>query len=375
MRIGPTTNNPTEYGFEFGYARTFLIDASTGFAVSGGGGNFYISDSALTSTNVTSAGTLLEGTSAGPMNIKQDTQSITIKYTETGTSAKQNKVTLDTTGVALNASGIKLQNDWTPDVALSTLSGNIVDQLQWTSRAVDMLTGGGVLTIDTSYNIKWSQRFIAISLGNGTSTFTNGYQSITMPAVGTVITGYGGASNVTVTSAGIPLASWATLYYEPTFGGSGSTSDDNAFRVVSYTSAFTVPPHWIPVAVRNTDLTMVYFGNGIGYTPWFDLPLSGSWAAFDAAGTGHRNPQYRRTSFNEIQCRGLMKHATTTTTGTFATLPTGFRPTETEMFLTNANAGATRIDVLATGVMTINSYIASGSGGFISLAPIRFLAD
>jgi hypothetical protein len=376
MTIGKIPNNTTYYGFQFAQTKAFMVDADNTAYMSGYDGIFYISNVAYASSDVSSAGTLLQGTSAGPMKITQDNQTMTLLFTETATSAVQNKVVLDTNGVTLNAEALTLQNDWTPNSALANLKGNVADQMTWVSRSVDMLSGGGVISVDASYNIKWTQRFMAVALGNHTNTFTNGYLAITMPAVGATIPGYGGApASTTVTSSGIALASWCVLYYEPTFGGSGATSDDSAFRMVSYTSTFTVPAHWIPIALRNTDLGMVYFGNGIGYTPWTDIPLSGSWAAFDTIGSGHRNPQYRKTSFNEVQCRGLIKHATTTTTGTFATLPTGFRPTETEMFLANANAGVARIDVLNTGVMSLNSYIASGNAGFVSLAQVKFFAD
>lgn len=261
---------------------------------------------------------------------------------------------------------------------LKGLAGNITDQMMWTSRAVDMLTGGGILNVDTSFNISWSQRFMAIALGRGSTTFVGGFLAITMPAVGTVIPAYAGGTSATVTANGIPLQAWNTLWYEPTFGGSGATSDDSAFRIVGYTTTdFTVPPHWIPIAVRNNDLGMVYFGNGVGYTPWTNIPLSG-WTAFDAAGTGYRQPQYRKNSFNEVQLRGMIKHATASQTGAIgAALPAGFRPSEVEAFLCVAGAagGVVRVNVQADGIVFVALYGASGNANYISLSGIKYQAD
>jgi hypothetical protein len=273
-----------------------------------------------------------------------------------------------------------------PSLSLSStngmkdLSGNIVDQTMWQSRAVDMLSGGGVITVDTSFNIKWSQRFIAISLGKATSMFTGGYLGIYMPNVGTVIPAYGGGTSATVTASGITLANWNSLWFEPTFGSVGSTADDSAFRIVGYTSDFTVPPHWIPVAVRNGDLNMVYFGNGVGYTPWYDLPLVNSWVAYDAANTGFRHPQYRRNSFNEVSVRGLVKLGTAST---IATLPTGFRPTEQEVFAAVSNGGVARVDINSAGALTVQylnpTTVAGGtsaaSNAWVSLSTVKFVAD
>ena len=128
-------------------------------------------------------------------------------------------------------------------------------------RANRIITGGGTITVDASYNILWSTRFIVISNGYGSNFSTNGYFDITCPTSGT-ITGVGGASNVTATAAGIPLAAWQALYYILPIG-SNSTSLAANFRVASYSSALDIPHNWVLICVRNDDITTVNFNNGI----------------------------------------------------------------------------------------------------------------
>ena len=88
--------------------------------------------------------------------------------------------------------------------------------------------------------LSWSARFIVIENGNGAHYSTSGYFDIAQPAAGTVITGVGGAANVTVAANGVPLPSWTALYYIiPT--GSSNTSQPGNFRVATYTAAFVKP--------------------------------------------------------------------------------------------------------------------------------------
>jgi hypothetical protein len=102
---------------------------------------------------------------------------------------------------------------------------------------------------------------------------------------------------------------------------------------------------------------------------WTSLTLSGGWVAF--AG-GFILPAYRKIG-DEVQLRGLIKHATSTTVGTFATLPEGFRPTAgTDPYICHASAGACDIRVNTGGVLSIANYVAGGSGLSVGLAQVRF---
>lgn len=109
-------------------------------------------------------------------------------------------------------------------------------------------------------------------------------------------------------------------------------------------------------------------GDSITYS-WTPLPYSGGWVDF---GGSFQVGQYRKVG-DDVEIRGMMKHATTTTTGTFATLPVGFRPPATVQFW-GCGSGGGNVDIRITsgGVMTVTAYGAGASGASISLAPIRF---
>jgi hypothetical protein len=140
-----------------------------------------------------------------------------------------------------------------------------VDSLTRSSshRANRNITGGGTITVDASYNVLWSLRFIVISNGRGTNFSTAGYFDITCPTSGT-ITGVGGATNKTATAAGIPLASWEALYYILPIGSNNGSVAAN-FRVASYTSDLNIPHDWVLICIRNSEsgYETVYFNNGI----------------------------------------------------------------------------------------------------------------
>jgi len=118
------------------------------------------------------------------------------------------------------------------------------------------LEGGGTQTlspgVSSASRFKWSDRFITISAGSGAAAAWSGYFDIMMPAVGTVITGVGGAGNDTVTADGILLGGWQALYYILPMGA-GYTSNAANFRIVSYTSTLVIPENWMLLAHRISD--------------------------------------------------------------------------------------------------------------------------
>jgi hypothetical protein len=83
-----------------------------------------------------------------------------------------------------------------------------------------------------------------------------------MPANGSVITGVGGASNITVSGGTVVIPPWQALYYVLPIGGSNASADAN-FRIASYTSAFQVPENWVLVALRNGDDNSLKLGTGV----------------------------------------------------------------------------------------------------------------
>jgi hypothetical protein len=131
-------------------------------------------------------------------------------------------------------------------------------------------TGGGVVAVSPAIEASWSGRFVAMAVGRGNAYDSSaGYFDIYQPAASTVITGVGGASNVTVTANGVPLPAWNVLYYILPIGGN-STSLPANFRVVHYTGTpMTIPDNWVQVAARNGDVASVQirFINGISLYP------------------------------------------------------------------------------------------------------------
>lgn len=181
-------------------------------------------------------------------------------------------------------------------------------------RARDNITGpGGTISVDASYNISWTGRFIVISNGGTASTFSaSGYFDINQPAVGTVITGLNGASNATVVSAGIPLAQWHALYYILPIG-SGATSVDANFRIVSYTANnLNIPAEWIQICLRNGDNGYVYFPNGVVLTAGNSSAYSGQSSA-NVANTAVKRDASGNFSAGTITAT-LSGNATTATT-------------------------------------------------------------
>ena len=141
------------------------------------------------------------------------------------------------------------------------INGNNVVTVMQSLRANRNVTGGGTITVDGSGNVLWTGRFIVISNGSGTHFSTNGYFDIDCPTTGT-ITGVGGASNKTATTAGIPVGAWEALYYILPIGSTNGTVAAN-FRVASYVAGLEVPSNWILLCVVNGDNSCYYFNNGI----------------------------------------------------------------------------------------------------------------
>jgi hypothetical protein len=287
------------------------------------------------------------------------------------TTSQFPKLTMNASGTTLSSTALSIDSP-VPSTALANLKGNVADQLMWGSRALDMMTGGGILTVDTSFNIKWSQRFIVISVGRGNNFFTNGNLSINMPAVGVTIPGYGGApASTTVTASGIAMPAWSALYYEPTFGTDGTASDDYAYRMVGYTTNFTVPAHWIPIAVRNNDLGLVHFCNGAAFTPWYTPTLTGGWSNY---GSGYDTFAYRKDGAGLVYTRGLIKSGASGFANPVFTLPVGFRPNANLLVPTSASGGIADVRIFTGGEFTVYGYFAGGTNGSVSTTLPPFYA-
>jgi len=122
------------------------------------------------------------------------------------------------------------------------------------------INGGGVITWDSNGYFNSTSRFIVIANGRGAFFSTNGYFSISIPTSGTIL-GVGGASNVTATSAGIPISNWQALYYILPIGSNNASIASN-FRIVSYTSDVVIPDNWVLLAVNNLDTNTLSITGG-----------------------------------------------------------------------------------------------------------------
>jgi hypothetical protein len=122
-------------------------------------------------------------------------------------------------------------------------------------------TGGGSIS-SANNSIKWSQRFIWMSNVKNRDC-PSGYFDITMPPLNTVIPSANGGASVTVTADGIPMTGWMTLWYILPLRATNAVVHAN-YRVAMYNSPnnFTPEPHWVRVAVYNSERGLIYWCDG-----------------------------------------------------------------------------------------------------------------
>lgn len=97
------------------------------------------------------------------------------------------------------------------------------------------------------------------------------------------------------------------------------------------------------------------------------MPLAGTWVNFSAA---YPTAEYRLLNNGLVVCKGLIKSGGT---GTLATLPVGYRPSETHVFMTvSFGNNPTRVDISAAGVLTA---IAPYSSALLDLTPFTWYAE
>lgn len=107
---------------------------------------------------------------------------------------------------------------------------------------------------------------------------------------------------------------------------------------------------------------------------WNPLTLSNGWVSFDG-GTSYEIPAWRYGTDGNVHLQGLMKHATTSTTGVFATMGAGMKPKKNLLFVSLANGGAVtgscRLDVSGLdGALSLSTYSTGASGGYVSLSGV-----
>ena len=120
----------------------------------------------------------------------------------------------------------------------------------------------------------------------------------------------------------------------------------------------------------------------IGTAPtWAAFPFASSsgWESFGAAAgdTTYNNAQYAKLADGQVVLRGLVKKLPVNTTAeTIGTLPSGFRPPLSTVYIQSSGSGGfARVDVLNTGVVRVVSYTSGGNSGYISLDGISFYTN
>lgn len=243
--------------------------------------------------------------------------------------------------------------------------------------AQTMMFGGGQKFTDSSRNISWSGRFIAISPGRGAPNTSTGYWDIIMPPDGTVINGYN-TSDVTVTGGRIPMPVWGNLWYKLP-ANSNHTSVATNYYLTSYTGTdFTPPADWILVASINSGGTeavgAVKWGDGTFTDYWRTPTLQNGWVAYDTAAYG--TLRYMRVGEN-VHLTGLIKSGTTTGGTLIATLPNGWWPASIgtqntdHVFGIRVAGGTARVDVISDGRILVREGAVTG---WMSFAGICFPA-
>jgi hypothetical protein len=143
------------------------------------------------------------------------------------------------------------------DTGPSVLSGAVNDYM----KAQFTMSGGGTVTWGgRGGRLKWTTRFIAISMESG-KTFSSGYVDINQPTTAIAAANvYDGRDRV-ADATGVLLNDWEALYAVHRVGG--AYTEVSGFQVRRYTAAFSAPTNWILVAVVNGDDNTVKLGTGV----------------------------------------------------------------------------------------------------------------
>lgn len=147
-----------------------------------------------------------------------------------------------------------------PRTALDTGTGVMSGAPNDYMKAQFTMSGGGTVSWGgPGQRLKWTNRFIAISMERSIS-FPNGHVNIYQPTAnipaGQV---YDGAAR-SATADGVVLNHWEALYAVHTVGGIESAV---SFQIVRYTHNFNAPSNWLLVAVVNGDDSSIKLGTGV----------------------------------------------------------------------------------------------------------------
>lgn len=131
---------------------------------------------------------------------------------------------------------------------------------------------------------------------------------------------------------------------------------------------------YIPVTTATYTIVHSEFGLANIENKWTTMAMSNSWVPYGYTTTGRWvGASFWKDPDGFVHLRGLVKTGSSAT-ATIATLPSGYRPAKTSLFLTQSalGTGACRIDITNAGVISAQ---AGGSTTYTSLGGICFYAD
>jgi len=247
----------------------------------------------------------------------------------------------------------------------------IADSLQktWISK--------GSMSWDGSY-LKWTQSLYFGGIGQHRLGLGAGSTMMQSPPSGFGIPVVPNGGSVTVTGSGIPLAVGEALYCAIQPGQTWENLYEYLF-IVSATSTlnFDLPEWAVLIASRSDSSSLgpdLRLGNGQVLDRWRTPSFATNWSDY---GSPFEVGGYRMEAGNIVRLRGLIRHTTSSATGTMFTLPSGFRPANTHLFTVTSAAtinGSSRVDVDSSGNVTVITHNANGGSSYVSLAEISFEA-
>ena len=137
-----------------------------------------------------------------------------------------------------------------------------------------IINGGGIVSFDSSANLKWSQRVILIPIERN-EVGIDGYFNLDFPPVNTLIDYYNPSDVLTtreVSSSGLLIGHWEALWYRIE-QGTGYETVNSRYVITNYLNYNWQPDeNWILLAVRNGDNNILKFMPG-----QISIPLGNSY--------------------------------------------------------------------------------------------------
>lgn len=209
--------------------------------------------------------------------------------------------------VTVDASGIKV----TPNLSAVTTR---IDFLQHIARAQLSLSIPQQRLVNITH-VSWDSNTPIYSVPVRRNTdMTAAYWQMDMPPAGTVITGIGGASNVSVPSTGnyagmIPLDSYQALWYLPPATGSATVHAN--WRITLNTSSVSLPDNAILIAYRSGLAGRhVHWGDMVTQTPWVKMSAvlrANNAIALGIGSSGQQAHHYRNTTDGYLEVTGYVQ--------------------------------------------------------------------